>query len=242
MNALPTTQTPNHYDTLGADPLASLDQIEDLFRQLAVNAETSGDHTGVTQAIEAFKVLRDPTTRQQYDQQMGITPAAPAAVQQPAPASEVAVEQPVSEQAVVEAFAEEVIEEKAEVPAEVPAGVQAATSIEEPQQVVEVPVPDVQLSFEEELKLSPKILVNHRRELLKMFYEKKRKDMRASGIAIGGLDSIVPYSYELLEFHLWVLAEKKWVIREESGALSISASGCENHEQNLIDGLVQPGQ
>jgi hypothetical protein len=102
-------------------------------------------------------------------------------------------------------------------------------------------MPTSTMSFEEELELSPAVLSDHRRELLKMFYEKKRKDMRKSGIAIGGLDSIVPYSYELLEFHLWVLAEKRWIIREESGALSISASGCESHEQNLMDGLVQPG-
>ena len=63
--------------------------------------------------------------------------------------------------------------------------------------------------------------------------------MRAAGIAIGGLDTVVSYSYELLEFHLWVLAEKKWVVREESGALAITALGCENHEQNLTDGLIK---
>jgi len=209
MNSPQTIQSPNYYEVLGADPLATLDDIEGLFRQLATEADSSGDHSNVPQAIEAFKVLRDPDLRSQYDQQLGSTPAVQPDAQE------------------VEVTQNSALETQVEV-----------TSYDEPSDDEVM----VKTSFEDELKFSPDLLAVHRRELLKMFYEKKRKDMRKSGIAIGGLDSIVPYSYELLEFHLWVLAEKKFVIREESGALSISASGCENHEQNLLDGLVQPGQ
>lgn len=210
MNSLETIQSPNHYEVLGADPSATLDQLEGLFRQLAEDADTKGDHSNVARAIEAFKVLRDPELRQQYDQQLGDQQLGSNTVEQ------VAVEEIAAEQnSTVETQTEEDFVDEA---------------------------PTSQLSPEEELKLSPNVLAEHRRELLKMFYEKKRKDIRNSGIAIGGLDSIVPYSYELLEFHLWVLAEKKWVLREESGALSISASGCEAHEQNLMDGIVKPGQ
>ena len=210
MNSLETIQSPNHYEVLGADPSATLDQLEGLFRQLAEDADTKGDHSNVPRAIEAFKVLRDPELRQQYDQQLGNQQSGSNAVEQAA-VEEVAAEQVSAIEAQVE---EDFVDE----------------------------APTSELTPEEELKLSPNVLAEHRRELLKMFYEKKRKDIRNSGIAIGGLDSIVSYSYELLEFHLWVLAEKKWVLREESGALSISASGCEAHEQNLMDGIVKPGQ
>ena len=210
MNSLETIQSPNHYEVLGADPSATLDQLEGLFRQLAEDADTKGDHSNVPRAIEAFKVLRDPELRQQYDQQLGDQQSGSNAVEQAA-VEEVAAEQVSAIEAQVE---EDFVDE----------------------------APTSELTPEEELKLSPNVLAEHRRELLKMFYEKKRKDIRNSGIAIGGLDSIVSYSYELLEFHLWVLAEKKWVLREESGALSISASGCEAHEQNLMDGIVKPGQ
>ncbi len=198
MNSVETIQSPNHYEILGADPMATLDELEGLFRKLAEEAESSGDHSNVPQAIEAFTVLRDPEQRQQYDQKLNGASAGQA-VDSEVPADEASTDD--SSSAPVEA-----------------------------------------LSFEDELNLTPDVLNEHRRELLKMFYEKKRKDLRRSGIAIGGLDTVVPYSYELLEFHLWVLAEKKWVLREESGALSISASGCEAHEQNLLDGLVKPGQ
>ena len=187
--------------------MATLDELEVLFRQLAEEAESSGDHSSVPQAIEAFKVLRDPDLRQQYDQQLSNVSAQSATAE----------EAPVAQDAATEASVD-------------------AAPVEQP-----VDASAEELSFEDELKLSPNVLNDHRRELLKMFYEKKRKDLSRSGIAIGGLDTIVPYSYELLEFHLWVLAEKKWILREESGALSISASGCEAHEQNLMDGVIQPG-
>lgn len=212
MNSVETIQSPNHYEILGADPMATLEELESLFRQLAADAETSGDHSHVPQAIEAFTVLRDPELRQQYDQQLNNT--ANNAAQQTAAVEEVQAAQNLATEAPT-----------------------YGAVIEEP-----VVAAGTKLSFEDELKLTPDVLHGHRRELLKMFYEKKRKDLRNSGIAIGGLDTVVPYSYELLEFHLWVLAEKKWVLREESGALSISASGCEAHEQNLMNGVIQPGQ
>ena len=68
MSSSETLQQIDLYAVLGADPMAQLDQIEALFRELAIEAETSGDHSKVPQAVEAFKVLRDPQLRQQYDQ------------------------------------------------------------------------------------------------------------------------------------------------------------------------------
>lgn len=293
---------PDFYGALGADPMARLDQIEDLFRQLATEAETSGDHSRIPQAVEAFKVLRDPNMRQQYDQyyfqavgavsaSQGQPPAQPpAAVAAPAPPpiAEVAppvmqptleqifqqpVQQPVSQpvQQPVSQPVQNVVQPTFEPPVEpvIATAAAAAAAVSAPPETATASPVEAQgetddeteqsavpeetaaqevdnfdrpqgqkSSVQEELSLKPTVLERHRRELLRMFYEKRRKNMRASGMAIGGLDSIVSYSYELLEFHLWVLSEKKWIVREESGALSISALGCENHEKNLTEGLI----
>ena len=278
MSPSQTLQHPDYYTVLGADPLAQLDQIEALFRELAIEAETSGDHSKVPQAVEAFKVLRDPQLRQQYDQVLnqqraqlhqqqmmqGAQPQAtqppqqqvhPTQVQQPVdPQSHTAppmlpaeqlqqapVEQlAVSPQPASPTLREPVAESVAEPASDLVATAEPIQAVEEPTEpALPEPTPENKSTPTEELKLKPDVLERHRRELLRMFYEKRRADMRRCGIAIGGLDTIVAYSYELLEFHLWILAEKNWIIREESGAFAISAEGCENHEINLSEGLVQ---
>ena len=300
MNPSQTLQQTDYYTVLGADPMAQLDQIEALFRELAIEAETTGDHSKVPQAVEAFKVLRDPQLRQQYDQvlnqqrsqlpqhqMMPLAEAQPQPVQQPqameqaepsafpqdatqqslrqaAPTlvdqipqpqvvqPQVLPEQPmqavsdsselsgvsstqVSASPMTTAIQEPVVEAASE-PAvtEIP----AEPEVETTEPASPEPTPENKSTPTEELRLKPDVLERHRRELMRRFYEKRRANMRAAGIAIGGLDTVVEYSYELLEFHLWVLAEKKWIVREESGALAISALGCENHEKNLTDGLI----
>jgi curved DNA-binding protein CbpA len=243
---------PDYYRILGADPQDQLDQIEGLFRQLAMEAETSGDHTRVPAAIEAFKVLRDPNLRQQYDQQFfqsespenatsnpvsqSEQPAQAIASSQP-PAAEGFVASPVENTATETTTSSELSQRdqpEALESSQPPSAVEAT----EPPSPESLATPENKTTVEEELSFKPDLLESHRRELLRMFYEKRRKNMRASGMAIGGLDPLVCYSYELLEFHLWILSEKKWVVREESGALSISALGCEEHEKNLMAGLV----
>lgn len=243
MSSPETSQLPNYYEILGADPLAQLDQIEALFRQLAIEAETSGDHSKVPQAVEAFKVLRDPQLRQQYDQLIiqqqtstGLPQTAPAL---PAHADAATPQQaPVASEVVPSETPQPTVQPTVQPAAQEAYAVAAAVTPEPDEPGAPEHTPENKSTPTEELKFKPDVLDRHRRELLKMFYEKRRKNMRSSGMAIGGLDSLVPYSYELLEFHLWVLSEKKWVTREESGALSISALGCENHEKNLGAGLI----
>ena len=77
-----------------------------------------------------------------------------------------------------------------------------------------------------------------RRELLAMFYQRRRELPRDAGLAIGGLDQKVEYDYLELEFHLWYMLEKKWLFREESGMLSINYKGVEQHETNQLEGLI----
>jgi len=341
MSSAQAHQLPDYYGVFNVDPMATIEQIEDLFRQLATEAQTSGDHSRVPQAIEAFEVLRDPAKRQQYDhqysmyrqqqliQQQQLAQQAQAQqlqmqqlqaqqlqvqqlqaqqaqeqahVQQAqleqahaqqaqqaqllAPAPTVSFDQPLESpaeqlfnQAVVQqSFADQSQDQQAQLlapgptatleqPPEVPAEQQfaeqtaqqpfadqpqdqpAEAELTENPEGVESETEDGfedyddgkgDTDLESELKLSTETLHMHRRELLRIFYERRRKSMKRSGIAIGGLDSLVPYSYDLLEFHLWVLAEKKYIAREESGAFSVSAAGCEQHEQNITEGLITP--
>ncbi len=64
-----------------------------------------------------------------------------------------------------------------------------------------------------------------RYRMLSVLYAQRRKDYKKPGIGIGSLEELVPFSPEVLQFHLWYFKEKGWVIREESGQLSISAAG-----------------
>ena len=313
MSLSQTLQQSDYYTVLGADPMARLDEIEALFRELAMEAETTGDHAKVPQAVEAFKVLRDPQMRQQYDQflnqqraqlhqqqmaqaaeaqalqtqqqqQTQITqqaqpqahttqseqPAETPTYQQQVPTPQAEPQQPTAqftqpveelpiptdasmvnpppmiptlEDQVVETTVQPVEEPVLEEPAVADPAVAEAQVQTAEQKAASPPeqskfTPENKSTATEELKFKPDVLDRHRRELMRMFYEKRRADMRRAGIAIGGLDTVVNYSYELLEFHLWILAEKKWIVREESGALEISALGCENHENNLTAGLI----
>jgi len=83
------TLNTNYYEVLGANPMDQLDRIEDLFRQLAYDAEQSGDHSRVPLAVEAFKVLRDPAKRHQYDQQLAHQQQVAAAQQNQQPVQQV---------------------------------------------------------------------------------------------------------------------------------------------------------
>lgn len=239
MNSPAPQSLPDFYRVLGADPLAKLEQIEDLFRQLATEAERTSDHTKIPEAVEAFKVLRDPNLRQQYDQRYFEVYPVQSRPENVAASSPDPL--PQENSTTVDASSNVASPE-----IDPPSVSNANGNADQPQPAVDDSEEAYQAtlanksSVDEELSLKPEVLAVHRRELLRMFYEKRRKNMRASGMAIGGLDTVVSYSYELLEFHLWVLSEKKWIVREESGALSISALGCENHEKNLIDGVIEP--
>ena len=84
----------------------------------------------------------------------------------------------------------------------------------------------------------PKTTQRRRREILAKFYKRRRDDAKNPGIAIGGLEQKVDYSYEVLEFHLWYMQQREWLLRLESGMFTITYAGVEEHEKNLIEGLI----
>jgi len=78
-----------------------------------------------------------------------------------------------------------------------------------------------------------------RREVLAMFYKRRREEPKNPGIASGGIEQKVDYSYEVLEFHLWFMQQREWLFRLESGMFTITYAGVEEHEKNLIEGLIR---
>jgi curved DNA-binding protein CbpA len=74
-----------------------------------------------------------------------------------------------------------------------------------------------------------------RYRMLSVLYAQRRKNYKKPGIGIGSLEEMVPFSPEVLQFHLWYFKEKGWVTREESGQLSISAAGVD-----YIESMNQP--
>lgn len=72
-------------------------------------------------------------------------------------------------------------------------------------------------------------------ELLKMFYAKRREDIKAPGMSTTGLMDVVPYSQAVLDFHLWYFVEKGWLKRQDGGRLAITADGVDKLEAASLD-------
>jgi curved DNA-binding protein len=61
--------------------------------------------------------------------------------------------------------------------------------------------------------------------ILSLLYVARRRDALSPGIGIVELEKAVGCSTQLMEFHLWYLREKGWIIRLESGEFGITANG-----------------
>ncbi len=72
-----------------------------------------------------------------------------------------------------------------------------------------------------------------RHQLLSLLYAKRRKDMNNPGIGDTTLESLIGCSREVMNFHLWYFKEKGWIQREDTGPVSITASGVDKIEATV---------
>ena len=121
-------------------------------------------------------------------------------------------------------------------PEAAPAQTVAPVAVEQAAPVV-APVSQTQPTAEPP-EFCAKTAQKRRREILAMFYKRRRDNAKSPGIAIGGIESKVDYTYEVLEFHLWYMQQREWLFRLESGMFTITYAGVEEHEKNLIEGLI----
>ena len=67
--------------------------------------------------------------------------------------------------------------------------------------------------------------------LLSVLYTKRKRDPHEPGLGPVQLASLIGCPHEMLEFHLWYLRNKGWVMRTETGTLAITADGVDRSLQ-----------
>jgi hypothetical protein len=73
-----------------------------------------------------------------------------------------------------------------------------------------------------------------RYKLLSLFYAKRRRDKKNPGVAPTSIEKLMGCPPEVVDFHLWYFREKGWIMREESGLLSITAFGVDRIDEMNI--------
>ena len=198
----------DYYAQLGCAPDVSEQAIDSVMVNLAKQLKESAtppDPTVIASIKTAYEVLKNPSSRAEYDQEYQRHQQQQAA-QQP------------SSLDVVEGLVDELQEDSAGASiAEV-----GIPEIEGTQEGNEVEALVDSADFENDAE--------NRYQLLLLFYEKRRADMKAPGIGAGGLTEEVPYPNNVLEFHLWYFRERGWIERLEGGQLAITAEGVDKIE------------
>jgi hypothetical protein len=65
-------------------------------------------------------------------------------------------------------------------------------------------------------------------KLLSILYVKRRQDIKNPGLGNVDLEHLLGCPPEHLEFHIWYLKEKGWLVRLEDGMLAITADGVDH--------------
>jgi len=61
--------------------------------------------------------------------------------------------------------------------------------------------------------------------ILSLLYSARRRDAMSPGIGIVTLERLLNCPQKHMEFHIWYLREKGWVLRTDSGDFAVTASG-----------------
>jgi curved DNA-binding protein CbpA len=77
-----------------------------------------------------------------------------------------------------------------------------------------------------------------RERLLSLLYVQRRRTMSSPGIGEYEIARLLSSPPELVEFHLWYLMDKGWVVRLQNGLLAITAAGVDQVEQGRL--LLSP--
>jgi len=67
--------------------------------------------------------------------------------------------------------------------------------------------------------------------LLSVLYARRKRDPREPGLRPMQLERLTGCPHELLDFHLWYLRDKGWIMRMEDGSVAITATGV---DQSLL--------
>ena len=67
--------------------------------------------------------------------------------------------------------------------------------------------------------------------VLSVLYTKRKRDPREPGLGAIHLERLTGCPQEMLDFHLWYLKDKGWIMRMENGSLAITADGV---DQSLL--------
>jgi curved DNA-binding protein CbpA len=70
-----------------------------------------------------------------------------------------------------------------------------------------------------------------RTKILTALYNRRRNNMKHPGLSQGTLAEQTQCVDSVIEFHLWYFMQKGWVMREESGVLSITALGIDRIDE-----------
>ncbi|HJV66800.1 MAG TPA: DnaJ domain-containing protein [Geomonas sp.] len=73
-----------------------------------------------------------------------------------------------------------------------------------------------------------------RERLLSLLYVQRRRSMSRPGMGEVEISRLLQLPAELVEFHLWYLKAKRWVERQDTGLLAITAEGVDQVEQNQV--------
>ena len=61
--------------------------------------------------------------------------------------------------------------------------------------------------------------------ILSVLYTARKRDPREPGLGALQLAKLIGCPHEMLDFHLWYLRDKGWIMRTENGALAITVEG-----------------
>ena len=67
--------------------------------------------------------------------------------------------------------------------------------------------------------------------VLSVLYTKRKRDPREPGLGPIQLERLTGCPNEILEFHLWYLRDKGWIMRMEDGSMAITADGVDRSLQ-----------